>query len=186
MEHLDFLLAWLAQQVQDPAHHTWRSRPSCRFRSTARARLPTYAAYVARERLVRLVYAGAQHRATSRSSTSSSRPRSGRPPSVTRSAIQSRHRRSTVSSIQFHHWGRAGNYSTSTTTQSKFGGDLAALMRELEEKDPQQDTLTKRRHGAAQHYTVRWAELRTYLQETARYDSNAECGLQLCWTSTLR
>ena len=79
MEHLDFLLAWLAQQVQDPAHHTWRSRPSCRFRSTARARLPTYAAYVARERLV---YAGAQHRATSRSSTSSSRPRSGRPPSV--------------------------------------------------------------------------------------------------------
>ena len=52
---------------------------------------------------------------------------------------------------QFHHWGRAGNYSTSTTTQSKFGGDLAALMRELEEKDPQQDTLTKRRHGAAQH-----------------------------------
>ena len=40
-EHLDFLLAWLAQQVQDPAHHTWRSRPSCRFRSTARARLPT-------------------------------------------------------------------------------------------------------------------------------------------------
>ena len=146
--HLDFLLAWLAQQVQDPAHHTWRSRPSCRFRSTARARLPTYAAYVARERLV---YAGAQHRATSRSSTSSSRPRSGRPPSVTRSAIQSRHRRSTVSSIQFHHWGRAGNYSTSTTTQSKFGGDLAALMRELEEKDPQQDTLTKRRHGAAQH-----------------------------------
>ena len=56
-EHLDFLLAWLAQQVQDPAHHTWRSRPSCRFRSTARARLPTYAAYVARERLVRLVYA---------------------------------------------------------------------------------------------------------------------------------
>ena len=29
---------------------------------------------------------------------------------------------------QFHHWGRAGNYSTSTTTQSKFGGDLAALM----------------------------------------------------------
>ena len=59
-------------------------------------------------------------------------------------------------------------------------------MRELEEKDPQQDTLTKRRHGAAQHYTVRWAELRTYLQETARYDSNAECGLQLCWTSTWR
>ena len=87
---------------------------------------------------------------------------------------------------QFHHWGRAGNYSTSTTTQSKFGGDLAALMRELEEKDPQQDTLTKRRHGAAQHYTVRWAELQTYLQETARYDSNAECGLQLCWTSTWR
>ena len=41
LEHLDFLLAWLAQQVQDPAHHTWRSRPSCRFRSTARARLPT-------------------------------------------------------------------------------------------------------------------------------------------------
>ena len=81
---------------------------------------------------------------------------------------------------------RAGNYSTSTTTQSKFGGDLAALMRELEEKDPQQDTLTKRRHGAAQHYTVRWAELRTYLQETARYDPNAECGLQLCWTSTWR
>ena len=39
---------------------------SGRFRSTARARLPTYAAYVARERLVRLVYAGAQHRATSR------------------------------------------------------------------------------------------------------------------------
>ena len=57
---------------------------------------PRTAAYVARERLV---YAGAQHRATSRSSTSSSRPRSGRPPSVTRSAIQSRHRRSTVSSI---------------------------------------------------------------------------------------
>ena len=87
---------------------------------------------------------------------------------------------------QFHHWGRAGNYSTSTTTQSKFGGDLAALMREFEEKDPQQDTLTKRRHGAAQHYTVRWAKLQTYLQETARYDSNAECGLQLCWTSTWR
>ena len=84
---------------------------------------------------------------------------------------------------QFHHWGRAGNYSTSTTTQSKFGGDLAALMRELEEKDPQQDTLTKRRHGAAQHYTVRWAKLGRYMRETARFDSNAECSVPLCWTS---
>ena len=98
--------------------------------------------------------------------------------------------RDTIQASTFHsefcRWGRAGNYNTSTTTQSKFGGDLAALMRELEEKDLQQDTLTKRRHGAAQHYTVRWAELQTYLQETARYDSNAECGLQLCWTSTWR
>ena len=45
LEHLDFLLAWLAQQVQDPAHHTWRSRPSCRFRPFQEHR-PRTAAYI--------------------------------------------------------------------------------------------------------------------------------------------
>lgn len=78
---------------------------------------------------------------------------------------------------QFLHWGRSGNYNMGTATVSKFGADLTGLIKELEEKDPQQHTLTKKRRGAAFFYTVRWAKLRTHLQETARYDpeSNAEC-----------
>ena len=72
-----------------------------------------------------------------------------------RQAAERHTERDTIQASTFHgqfcRWGHSGNYNVKTTTQSKFGGDLAALMRELEEKDPQQDTLTKRRHGAAQH-----------------------------------
>ena len=70
-------------------------------------------------------------------------------------------------------WGIDGNYRVSATW-SAFGADLRKLMTELEQADPSQDVLTKRRQGGGFVYLVRWAELQQHLERTARFDPNAE------------
>ena len=56
---------------------------------------------------------------------------------------------------------------------SSFGSDLGQLSRELAAADPGQSTLAKKRRDCGQVYTVHWAQLRDFLQASARFDPHS-------------
>jgi len=70
-------------------------------------------------------------------------------------------------------WAREGNYHTTGINRSSFGGHVKKLMDNLNEGNPSQNVLGKRKRSWGFEYTVHWGLLKEHLQKTMLYDPNA-------------
>ena len=70
-------------------------------------------------------------------------------------------------------WARQGNYNTTGINRSSCGGQVKKLMDDLNEANPSQNVLVKRRRSSGFEYTVHWGLLKEHLEKTMLYDPNA-------------